>query len=87
MALEKELETYKNKLGELKAQGGKFALIQGDKIVDTYSSYEDAIKEGYLHFGVATPFLVKQILAMEQAHFSVARPVPYFTLQLSPLGL
>jgi len=72
MALEKELETYKNKLGELKAQGGKFALIQGDKIVDTYSSYEDAIKEGYLHFGVATPFLVKQILAMEQAH-SISR--------------
>jgi hypothetical protein len=69
MALEKELETYQNKLEELKAHEGKFVLIQGDRVVDTYSSYEDAMKEGYAQFGLHTPFLVKQIQAIEQAHF------------------
>jgi hypothetical protein len=69
MALEKELETYKARLPELKSQEGKYVLIQGDKVVDTYSSYEDAMKEGYAKFGVGTPFLVKQIQAIEQAHF------------------
>jgi hypothetical protein len=66
MALEKELETYQNKLPELKAQEGKFVLIQGDQIVDTYSTYEDAIKVAYSKFGVNTPFLVKQIRTLEQ---------------------
>ena len=69
MALEKELETYKLKLPELKAEEGKFVLIQGPKVVGTYTSYEDAVKEGYSTFGPNTPFLVKQIQAIEQAHF------------------
>jgi hypothetical protein len=45
MALEKELETYKNKLSELRSQGheGKFVLIQGDRVVDFFSSYDDAL--------------------------------------------
>lgn len=70
MALEKELETYRNKLPELKAQEGKFVLIQGENVVDTFTSYEDALKEGYKLFGLR-PFLVKQILAIEPVfHFS-----------------
>jgi hypothetical protein len=69
MALEKELETYKKKLPELKAQEGKFVLIQGDTVVDTFSSYEDAMKEGYAKFGLDTRFLVKQIRALEQIQF------------------
>jgi hypothetical protein len=69
MALEKELETYKNKLPELKAQEGKFVLIQGDTVVDTFSSYEDAMKEGYAKFGLDKQFLVKQIRALEQVQF------------------
>jgi hypothetical protein len=73
MALEKEIETYKNKLPELKAHEGKFVLIQGENVVDTFTSYEDALKEGYKQFGIK-PFLVKQILAIEPIfHFS--RPV------------
>lgn len=70
MALEKELETYKAKLPELKAHEGKFVLIQGDNVVDMFTSYDDALKEGYQRFKL-TPFLVKQILAIE--------PVFYFT--------
>jgi len=69
MALEKELETYKKKLPELKAQHeGKFVLIRGEEIVDTFSTYEDAIKAGYQKFK-AEPFLVKQVLAVEPVFF------------------
>lgn len=69
MALEKELQTYSEKLDELKAKHeGKFVLIRGDKVVDTFSSYDDAIKAGYQEFGLE-PFLVKQVRALEQAQF------------------
>jgi hypothetical protein len=68
MALERELETYKNKLPELVAHEGKFVLIQGEEIVGLYDSYEDAIKDGYAKFGLS-PFFVKQIEATEQVHF------------------
>lgn len=68
MALEKELETYKKKLPELKTSEGKFVLIYGVEIVDTFSSYEDALKEGYSRFKLE-PFLVKQISSIEQIQF------------------
>lgn len=68
MALEKELETYKSKLSELISEEGKFVLIKGDEVCDTFTSYEDALKEGYKRFGLE-PFLVKQILATEQVQF------------------
>jgi hypothetical protein len=68
MPLEKELETYKAKLPELKANEGKFVLIKGDQVIDFYSSYEDAIKEGYAKFKLE-PFMVKQIQSFEQVQF------------------
>jgi hypothetical protein len=69
MALERELKTYLNKLPELKAdQEGRFVLIQGDQVVDVFSSYDDALKAGYEKFGL-NPFLVKKIQAVEQAQF------------------
>jgi hypothetical protein len=68
MALERELETYKNKLPELKAHEGKYVLIHGDDVVDFFSAYEDAIKAGYEEFGLE-PFLVKQIHALEKVQF------------------
>jgi len=73
MALEKELATYQAKLPELKQHEGKFVLIHGDQIVDTFSSYDDALKEGYKQFGLK-PFLVKQILAIEPV-FCFTRPI------------
>jgi hypothetical protein len=69
MALEKELETYRQKLPELTASEGKFVLIHGEDVVGTYTSYEDAVKEGYDQFGPDDPFLVKQIQTIEQVHF------------------
>lgn len=68
MALETELATYKAKLDELKALAGKFVLIHGTEVVDTFSAYDDALKAGYAKFGLA-PFLVKRIEAVEQSHF------------------
>ena len=68
MALEKELETYKQKLPELTANEGKFVLIHGDKVIDVYGTYEDALKEGYTQFKLE-PFLVKQIHSVEQIQF------------------
>jgi hypothetical protein len=76
MALEKELETYRKNLAELKPHEGKYVLIQGEKIVDFFVSYEDALKEGYNRFHL-TPFLVKQVLAIE--------PVFYLTRPVSPV--
>jgi hypothetical protein len=75
MALDKELETYRQKLPELKADEGKFVLIQGSTVVGTYTSYEDAVKEGYTRFGHNGSFLVKQIQAIEQVHF-ITRFIP-----------
>jgi hypothetical protein len=67
MALEKELEIFRSKLPELKGEHeGKFVLIHDEQVVDFFSSYEDAIKDGYARFGLE-PFLVKKIQALEQA--------------------
>ena len=68
MALERELATYRSKLPELLSQEGKFVLISGDMVIDTYMSYEDALKEGYTRFGL-TPFLVKQIRGIENIQY------------------
>lgn len=69
MALEKELETFKNRLPELKAEHvGKFVLIHGDDVVNVFSSYDDAINAGYSQFGLS-PFLVKQVQIVEQSQF------------------
>jgi hypothetical protein len=69
MALEKELETYKKNLADLKGQHeGKYVLIHGEQVVDTFSTYEDAIKSGYQQFK-NDPFLVKKVHVMEPTFF------------------
>lgn len=76
MALERELETYKNKFPELKQHEGKFVLIQDEEVIDVFTSYEDAIKEGYKKFGLEHPFLVKQIHSIEQVQF-ISRSITF----------
>jgi hypothetical protein len=75
MALEKELATYQSKLPELKDQEGKYVLIQGDRIIDFFSTYEDAIKAGYQKFKLE-PFLVKQVHASEPVFFVSRNVIP-----------
>ena len=74
MALEKEWDTYRKELPKLSQQEGKFVLIHGEQVVDVFTSYEDAIKAGYVAFGIE-PFFVKQIEMTERVHF-VSRFVP-----------
>ncbi len=67
-ALEKELATYKSLLPTLKADEGKFALIEGDNLLGKFDSYEDALNIGYERCGLR-PFLVKRIEANESVAF------------------
>ena len=67
-ALEQEIETYKEQLPSLLSEEGKFALIRGKELVGLFDTYSDALSAGYERFGTQ-PFLVKQIQAIEQAHF------------------
>jgi len=68
MALETELAVYQAKLAELQANVGKYVLIHGEDVIDTFGSYEDALKAGYAQFGL-NPFLVKRIQAVESSLF------------------
>lgn len=68
MALEKELEIYRQKLPGLLDQEGKFVVISGDQVLGVYVSYEDAIKIAYEKCGLK-PFLVKKIQAVEQVQY------------------
>lgn len=67
-ALEQEIETYKEHLPSLLLEEGKFALIHGKELVGLFDTYADALSAGYERFGTGQ-FLVKQIQAIEQAHF------------------
>jgi hypothetical protein len=67
MVLEKELQTYRQKLPELLTREGKYVLIHGEEVAETLDSYEDALRAGFQRFGLV-PFFVKQIQAVEPAH-------------------
>jgi len=64
-ALQQEIETFNRLLPGLLAQVGKYALIKGDKLVDTFDTYGDAMKHGYGEFKLE-PFMVKQIAHAEE---------------------
>lgn len=68
MALEKELALYEQELPNLLKDEGKYVLIGGDRVVDVFSSYDDALKAGYKEFKL-TAFLVKRIQQVQQVHF------------------
>ena len=63
--LETELETYARNRDHLLATAeGKFVLIRGDSVVDTFESKMDAVNHGYRQFG-NVPFLVKKVARIE----------------------
>jgi hypothetical protein len=68
MQLEQELATYREKLPELLKHEGRYVLIHRNDVIDTFSSYADALREGYRQYGLQ-PFLVKQIRRIEPIHF------------------
>jgi hypothetical protein len=68
-SFEKELDTYRKELPNLLTNAaGKFVLIKEDKTYGAWSSYEDAIQEGYRLFKLEQ-FLVKQITAVDRVYY------------------
>jgi hypothetical protein len=68
--LEKEIETYNRLIPSLMDKLGKYALIKGDLLVDTFDTYPDAMKRGYAEFKLE-PFMVKVIAPAERlAYFT-----------------
>lgn len=61
MALEKEMEIFTKLLPTLLDRAGQFAVIVGDQLIGTYSTWEDACKVGYEKAGLGNSFLVKKI--------------------------
>jgi hypothetical protein len=68
MALEREMQTYTEKLPELLDREGKYVLIHEDQVAGTYDPWADAIQIGYDKYGLQ-PFLVKEIAAVEPVIF------------------
>lgn len=71
--LQQEIETYNRLLPSLLTHVGKYALIKGDSLIETFDSYQDAMKRGYTEFKLE-PFMVKLI--------APAETVSYFTRSL-----
>ncbi len=73
LALEKELSVYNAHLLELLQNEGKYVAICAEEIRGPFSSYDEALDDGYKTFGLV-PFLVKQI--------TQAEPIYYFSRDL-----
>jgi hypothetical protein len=73
MALEKELETYRQVVGNLLHQQGKYVLIQCDQVAGIFTTWQEAVDAGYLAFGLRA-FLVKKIEADERPVLSFVDP-------------
>lgn len=69
MALETEIDTYARLLPALRADQGRWALIQGTSHAGTFDTYRDAITIGYERFGLE-PFMVKRIEANPSTVFA-----------------
>ena len=67
-ALDRELAFYRSHLEEWEGREGEYILIKDEKVVGFFSSYDDALRQGYQQFGLDS-FLVKQISTLERAHF------------------
>jgi hypothetical protein len=75
MALDTELQTYQRELPNLLPKVGKWALVHGDAVLSTWSTYEDALQEGYRVVGLH-PFLVKQIQPVDVVHHTTRGVIP-----------
>jgi hypothetical protein len=68
--LAKEMATFNRLFPHPGEQEGRFAVIQGDELLGTFSAYDDALAMGYRSYGLK-PFLVKLITsAPEVANYT-----------------
>jgi hypothetical protein len=68
MQLEREIRTYWESLPGLAQHEGEYVLIHLDRVIGTFLSYGEALRQGYSDFGLQ-PFLVKRIARIERVHF------------------
>jgi hypothetical protein len=69
MSLELELKTFEeNRENLLAEKKDRFVVIKGKEIVSDFSSYDDALTDGYKRFG-NTEFLVKQVSGQDAINF------------------
>jgi hypothetical protein len=62
LALQTELDAFERlRLNLFDRAAGKYALVKGGDLVDTFGSESEAIREGYRRFGNEA-FLVKHIV-------------------------
>ena len=66
---------------------GQYVLINGDQVCGFYSSFDDALRDGYRQFEPGS-FLVKQVSVIDEValHHSVYT-MPYFSRKVEPNGL
>lgn len=66
--LEREIETYNNKVHELLGHAGKFVLIKDDKVEGIYDTYADGLRQAYEKHPQGA-FLLKRIAPSEVVSF------------------
>ena len=67
--LQKEYKVFCSHLNEfLPKHLNEFVLIKGNQIVDFFTSYEEALREGLNRFG-NVPFFIKAVKKEEEVHF------------------
>jgi len=67
MELQEELEYFESiKDDLLKHHRNKFALIKGQQLVDTYTTWEEAFNAGIDRFG-NVPFLIKPVQEKDES--------------------
>jgi len=65
MQFQQELATYESNRDKLVAESaGKYVVIHGSEVAGAWSTYEDALKEGYKRYHLE-PFLVKRVEGVE----------------------
>ena len=67
--LEKEYKVYLSHLNEfIPDHQNQFVLIKGERVVNFFECYEDALHAGLQQFG-NVPFFVKEVQMKEEVHF------------------
>ncbi|MCI0638902.1 MAG: hypothetical protein L0Y72_19890 [Gemmataceae bacterium] len=67
MAVDKEMRAFRNALPKLlrnKKNIGRFALVSKDGVVGVWKTMEEALKQGYEHFGLGS-FIVQEVVKNE----------------------
>ena len=69
IALEQEYKFFLSRLEEFsKTHLHQFVLIKGEQVVDFFTSYEQALREGLARFG-NVPFFIEEVKEKEEVQY------------------